>query len=145
MANDPSLAVRKAALTILKADTPLIALVPAASMFTQSPPAAPTMPFLRSGAPTFVPIRATCVDGGDVTMAMHCFSDGRRSGDTLVEGAEDHACHITAAMASALDGQRISYGDGSIRIMVSGTQVMQDPEEASAYHGIVNIRARVIA
>lgn len=149
MANDASLPVRRAGLTALKADAGLTAadMVPAASIHPQSPAGTPEWPFVKWGAPAGIPIRAPgCVDGNEITVAVHGFSNGRRSGDALLETAEDHAARIGAAIASALDGKRLDLaGGGAARFRWTGSQLLIDGDEAGAFHTVQNFRVRVIA
>lgn len=147
MANDASLPVRRAGLTLLKADPALIALVLESSIHPQSPLSAPSWPFVKWGSPSGLPIRAQgCVDGCEITVAVHGFSKGRRSGDTLLETAEDHAARIGGAVASALDCKRVELdGGGTVTFVWTGSQLLVDGAEADAYHTVQNFVARVIA
>ena len=146
MANDATRPVRRAGLAAYKADAALTALVPAGSIHPQAPATEPTWPFVKWGAFSPVPVKASCVNGCELTGAAHGFSKGRWDGDQLLETAEDHAARIGAAMASALDGQRLALeGGGTARFTWTGSQVIIDGAEASAFHAIVSFRVRVIA
>lgn len=144
MARDSLLPVRRAMLTVMKADAGLIALVPAARIYPQSPPASPEWPFVKTGSPSGVPLRASCIDGMEVICAVHAFSKGRRTGKRLIETAEDHAARIGAAIAAALDGQKIEIAAGAATIKWTGSQLLQDRDEAGAFHTIQNFRARCL-
>lgn len=130
----------------MKGDSALTAIVSAASIYPQATPALPAFPFIRAGAPTLIPRRASCLDGAEITQAFHGFSKGRYTGDRILETAEDHASRIGSAMASALDGKHVDLGSGrSVRIRWTGSQLLQDPEEASAFHTVQNFLMRVFA
>lgn len=144
MAIDSSLAVRRALLILMKADASLTAIVPAASIYPQTTPAVPPYPFIRAGAPILTPLIASCLDGSEVTIAIHGFSTGRLSGKQLIETAEDHASRIGAAIAKALDRKAKAIDGGTAKIRWAGSQLLQDPEEASAYHTVQNFRVRCI-
>lgn len=147
MANDLTLPIRRACLAELKGDAGLLALVPAAQMYPQTTAPAPEWPFTRMGAPSGLPIRAGCVDGNEGSFAVHGFAKPRYDGSGgMVETAEDHAARIGGAIASALDRKRLTLdGNQSARVTWTGSQLLQDPEEADAYHTVQNFRVRVLA
>lgn len=140
MARDFTLPVRKATLSLLKSDAALTARVPAGSIYPQSPIAQPAWPFIRYGAPITSPLRLSCVDSSEVDFAVHVFSKG-----TSAKSAEDDAAEISALVASALDRTVLLPGGGSLRLTWRGSELMRDRDEAGAYHGIVSVRARVLA
>jgi hypothetical protein len=140
MARDSLLPVRRAALTLLKSDVDLVALVPAAQIYPQSPPASPTWPFIRYGVPNALPIRGSCLDGAEIEFALHGFTKG-----TDDASAEDRGALIGAAIAAALDGRSVPLAVGRVALRWTGTQLLQDRDEAGAYHAVVNIRARVMS
>ena len=146
MANDVLLPARRAILMTAKADANLTALVPAARIYPQaSPVASPTWPFIIYGSPSGLPIRAACIDGLEITVAMHSFAAPRLQGGSIVETAEDHAARIGAAVAKALDGKRPTLpGGGYLSILFVGSQLLIDGGEADAFHHICNFRARAI-
>lgn len=144
MARDNTIAIRRGMLAICKADPGLLAILPAARIYPQTTPAKPTFPFVRSGAPSSVPIRASCVDGGEWTVAMHGFAKDRMDGARRVETAEDYAGRLGEAIASALDKHSIDLATGTARILWTGSQLLMDPEEAGCFHSVVNFRVRAI-
>ena len=144
MAIDSTVAIRKGMLALAKANPALSMLVPAARIYPQATPAMPTFPFIRSGAPSSIPVRATCVDGGEWTVAMHGFSKGREQSGALVETAEDHAGRIGAALAAALDRQVIELANGRATILWTGSQLLMDPDEPGCFHTVQNYRVRAI-
>lgn len=146
MANDLSLQVRRAVLAELKSNAPLIALVPAANIHPQSPIGAPSWPFIKYGPPAPLPIQAACVDGMQMTVTIHSFAKPRTSAGAVVETAEDHAARIGALVAAALDRARLDLDGGTpAKVRWTGSQLLQDPAEADAYHHVANFRVRAIA
>lgn len=145
MAIDSTLSVRSGMLAILKADAPMVALVPKASMFTQWTEAVPAYPFIRSGPPAGIPIRGACLDGQEITVALHGFSNGvRNASGQIILPAEDQAGQIGAAMAKALDRKVIVLPTGRAGIRWTGGQLLQDPEETQVFHTVQNFRVRAI-
>lgn len=145
MANDATLPARRAGLTALKGNAAVTALVPATSIHPQAPPAPPSWPFIKAGAPSGVPIRAACVDGNEIGVSYHGFAKPRYDGSAIVESAEDHASRIGAAMAKALDKQSLELdGGGRARFIWTGSQLLQDGDEADAFHTVQNFRVRCL-
>jgi hypothetical protein len=144
MAIDSTIAIRRGILALAKGNVALNAIVPASRIYPQTTPAKPTYPFIRSGAPSVVPIRASCVDGGEWTVAMHAFALDRIVSRKVVETAEDYAGRIGAALAGALDGQIIDLAQGRASIRWISGQLLQDPVEASAFHSVQSFRVRAL-
>lgn len=146
MANDATRPVRRTMLTALKADEAVTALVSASSIYPQATTANPGWPFIRYGSPTGVPVSAACVDGAEITVAVHGFAKPRFSGSQIIETAEDHAARIGAAIATALGGRSLALeGGGNVRLRWTGSQLFPDADEADAFHTVQNFIARVIA
>lgn len=147
MATDSTLPVRRAMLTLLKDDPAMTALVAAASIYPQAPPAQPTWPFIKPGPPAGTPIRASCVDGQEITVAFHGFAKARHNGaGGMLETAEDHAARIGAQMARTLDRRRVTLPGGHIaKITWTGSQLLQDGAERDAFHTLQTFRIRVIS
>lgn len=144
MAIDSTLAVRRALMTAMKADTALTALVPAARIYPQVPDKTPTWPFVRYGSPTSVPLRASCLDGAEHTIAIHAFAKQRKQGQSAVETAEDHAARIGAAIARALDARTLTVDGGKLKVNWRGSQLLIDGDERDAFHAVVNFRVRAM-
>jgi hypothetical protein len=146
MANDLARPIRRASLARLKADPDLIAIIPAASLYPQTTPAQVAWPFGKIGVISSFPIRAGCVDGCTGIFAVHAFTKERLDGGAVVETAEDHASRAGAAVAAALDRQFLDL-DGGHRVKVkwTGSRVMQDGDEAGAYHGVIDFEFRCLA
>lgn len=143
---DALLPARRAILAALKADAALTALVPAARIYPQvSPVPSPVWPFIIYGSPSGLPIRAACVNGTEITVAIHSFAKVRMQGAAIVETAEDHAARIGAAVVAALDGKRPALpGGGYLSILSRSTQLLIDGGEADAFHHVANFRCRAI-
>lgn len=143
---DALLPIRRAVLSTAKADAALIALVPAARIFSQAAAQpSPDWPFVLYGAPSGIPIRASCVDGLEVTVALHSFAKARYEAQSKVETAEDHASRIGATVVKALDGKRPAFlGGGYARILFTGSQLLIDGGEEDAFHHVANFRVRAI-
>jgi hypothetical protein len=144
MAIDSTIAIRRGVLMLLKADAALTAIVPEARIYPQTTPAKPTFPFVRSGAPSAVPVRATCLDGMEATFAIHGFAKDRMVSGRVVETAEDYAGRIGAAIAAALDGRQFAISGGAARITWLGPLLMMDSEEAACFHTVQNFRVRAL-
>lgn len=142
---DHTIPVRRAVLARLKAVADLTALVPAARIYPQSTPPNPTWPFTRFGAPRGLPLRASCVAGNLVDFDIHSFAKPRESAGQVVETAEDHAGRIGAAVIAGLDGVALDLPTGKLKVRWTGSQLMQDPDEADAYHHVASFTGRVIA
>ena len=143
---DALLPARRAILSTMKADAVLTELVPAARIYPQvSPVPTPTWPFIIYGSPSGLPIRAACVNGTEITIAIHSFAKVRMQGGTVVETAEDHSSRIGAAVVAALDGKRPELlSGGYLRILHTGSQLLIDGGEADAFHHVANFRCRAI-
>ena len=77
MATNLQLPLRRAVLALLKADSALTALVPAASI---DPQGEPTAPFVLWEDPAMTPLRAACVRGATGSFDVHAFAAPRLSG-----------------------------------------------------------------
>ena len=141
MANDSTQAVRRAAMTRLRAVADVTAIV-GDQVFGQVA-AAPAWPFIKTGAPSLVPRRASCLDGAEVTLAILGFARERRAGKKPLETAEDHASRLGAAIAKALDGYSAEIPGGYARFQWTGSQLLVDGGEADAFHTVQNFRIRV--
>ena len=137
--------VRRALLTRLKADTGLIALVPAARIFPQGAPLEPSWPFVRLGSTITAPVKATGTAGGNVTIDIHAFARARESGGEVVDTAEDHASAIGAAIEGALADNRLALeSSATAHIALSDLRLMPD-EEPESFHWFAQLNARVFA
>jgi Protein of unknown function (DUF3168) len=143
MAIDSILQARRAIMGQMAADTDLTGLVPEAQHYPMTA-SKPTWPFILYGSPSTVPIRATCLDGSEITVAIHGFTKPRYAGDVMIETAEDHAARIGQAIAAALDGRHLTLPNGYARVLHTGSQLLVDGGEADAFHCVINFRVRCI-
>jgi hypothetical protein len=144
MAIDSTTAIRRGMVALQKDNSDLVALVARKDIYGQTVKADHGWPFVRSGAPNSTPIRASCVDGGVWTVAMHAFAKDRMTGTKAVETAEDYAGRVGAAVAAALDKQVIIMPRGRATIRWTGSQLLMDPEEPGCFHAVVNFVVRAI-
>lgn len=147
MANDLRRPIRRACLARLKADVRLTAIVSAANLYPQTTPPNVPWPFGKMGVINVFPVRAACVDGVTGIFAFHGFAKARYDGSgAMIETAEDHADRIAAAIAKALDRQALDLETGQrVKVLWTGSPVMQDGDEADAYHAVVNFSLRALA
>lgn len=142
MAIDSTMAARKAGLTMLKATAPLVALVPKAQIHPQSPPKTPLWPFIRWGSASSIPVVGTCLDGQEITVAVHAFAKARTDGTSVVETAEDFASRIGALIAKTLDRRKADVTGGRLTFAWRGSQLLLDGDDA--FHSVQNFRIRAI-
>lgn len=132
---NPSLDLREAIVTLLKADAPLVALVAADSIHGEHPTAQPNRPFVRYGEDDAVPNRVMCWEGATVAFPVHAFSDQKWT---------DEVKGIMAAIVTALDGQVIDLGGGvKANITWAGSQLLRDGADPGAWHGFNRFTATV--
>lgn len=136
---DPSLSVRGKIIASLKADAQLTAIVPAARIYPSKTPAEPTWPFIRVPILTGTVAEMDGGSGSDQSGVIHCFTKI----SAAVPDPEAQAATINAhimRIVSVIDA--VPLGDGeSLGIHAVQTQVLMDPAEADAFHGIVQVRA----
>ena len=138
--------VRRATLSILKANAALTAIVPAARIYSQRVPAGTLWPFIKLGPMQSLPLRgASCVRGAVVSFSGHAFAKPRMSGTTELETAEDYASRIGAAIEAALDNKSATFAGGTIRFRLDEMQILQDAGEADSFHYYAVVSARVFA
>lgn len=145
MAGDLIREVRRAILAHMKADKPLAALVPPASMYPATTKAVPDFPFTRFDAPQSLPLDGACYAGATVSFLLHGFAKARFQGGLEVETAEDHASRIGSAMKTAIHNRRVAIGNDTARISVQSARLVRDGADDTAYHAILSVQARVLA
>lgn len=142
------LIARRAILAALKASS-LTALVKPAQIHGQTPLVTLEWPFTKLGRPQTLPIKATCLDGGDVTFPLSGFATPKKQGGVVVQSAEDFASEIGAAIETALDdrGFDLTVDGKPVRITfrILDMSLQQDGAEADAYQYSCNVRCRIIA
>jgi hypothetical protein len=130
---------RRAILTKLKASPVVTGLVSATSIYPQATPDKPVWPFIKTGAVSSLPLRASCIDGEVVSIPVHGFSKG-----TAAVSAEDHAMLIGGAIKKALDRSSTDITGGRIRMRISDQQLLVDQGEAGSFHYFAVVNARCI-
>lgn len=138
MAKDAALYVRRAVVSTLKAEAAVADIV-ASRVYGLNPPATPTWPFVKMQPPTSTPIRATGLDGSRIAFRVSGFAKGPD---------ESEAAILADAIAGCLDGQSLPLPDAPwparlTDIRWTGTQIIPDAEEASAWHAFLNFEATV--
>jgi hypothetical protein len=148
VAKDSSKYVKRATIARLN-DTAALAALGVSTVYPMQAPAGAVRPFVKYGAPINTPVGASCMDGGDVVVAIHNFTETRGTGAQTVPG-EDAASDINAAIAEALDGATIDlqadHGcpyPATAHYLVTNSQVLQDNAEATRFHGFVSLRVTV--
>lgn len=128
MSAAPILATRRKVVARLKADATVTVLLPAGQIFGERSDADTPWPFSRCGEFEGEP-------GHVVRGNVHVFS---KSDFT------DEVAAITEAIGTSLDGAVIELADGrKANVSVSRTRILPDPDEQSAWHGIVSIVATI--
>ncbi|AYJ87664.1 DUF3168 domain-containing protein [Sphingomonas paeninsulae] len=136
MANDPRLPVRRSVVALLRSDAPLSVMVDVRTYGPETP-ANVTWPFNRYGSATYIPERATCMDGAKVFVSVHSFARGP---------GEDAASAIAARIAKILDGATLVLENGDeATVTVTGGQTLRDTDEASAWHCTTDIEVTVVS
>jgi hypothetical protein len=144
MAIDSTIPVRQAVLRHLATIPAVTKIVPASRLYAMTV-AEPKWPFVRYGASSPLPLRATGIDGAEIGVAVHGFAKARQnSAGAMLETAEDHAGRLGAALARALDGIRLDIAGGHCKVRWAGSQLLVDAAEADAFHCVVNLRVQCI-
>lgn len=146
---DYSRQVRRAVIGALRIDTGMTVLIPAASLYPGTVPASRTFPFGRAGGPLASPFRASGLRSSSHRFAYYFYTKPLYAtpGDPtsgLLDSAESQAEKMAAAGMMALDGRVLTLESGmKATITWVGTNVLQDPSEASAWYAVVNFLAEV--
>ena len=133
---DQTNATRLAILARLKADSGITAIVPSARIYPSRTPATLTWPFIKLGVINDTPYRPSGAIGSqNLIGTVHIFTKTSAS----VLDAE-YQCHlIRREVIRAIDAMgAISNG---LYIRYDGGTVLQDGDDADAYHGVVNWEA----
>lgn len=146
MAKDSGLYVKRATIAALTGADAITDLV-AERVYPLQRPANPVWPFIAYGAPIQAPFGATCLDGGETTVAIHNYAQTTGAGAETKSG-EDTALQTNAAIAGLLDGATLDLTEhgcpyaATAHFTCTGSQVIQDGE-ADKFHGFVNFRITV--
>lgn len=87
--------------------------------------------------PTTASLRATCMDGSTIVVAVHGFAKG-------AEGVA--VAEIGEVIARALGGRVLPLAvdyPATAHIKWTGSQILRDTDEASAWHAVVNLEVTV--
>lgn len=140
---------RRVVVARMKAHPGLTGLVPASSIFGQTVPASPAWPFVKTGVPQTVPIKAACLNGGEITIPIDGFAKPRFSGAMMAETAEDHAGRIGAEIEAALDlkGETVTVGGKPVRLTyrLTDLRLFPDGTETDVFHYSALCRVRAVA
>jgi hypothetical protein len=146
MAGDLIRDVRRAVLAHQKADADVKALIPAANMFPSTTPAEPVWPFTRMDGFSSTAIDLSCVAGATVTFLLHAFTKPKMRGKAVLDTAEDQASRMATALKLALHNRRLPIeGGAAARLRIQSVRILQDRDEATAYHAVLSVEARVLA
>lgn len=125
----PFHSVRSAAISALKNDAALTAIVPASRIWPAKTPDNPTFPFIRLDGFNALPLRFDCSDGGaEITGIAHCFTKI----STSAPDPEERAGVIAGLICEALDALDDCH--------IESAQVIPDSAEPDAWHGVVQFR-----
>lgn len=145
---DYSRQVRRAVLTALKADSGVLALIPAGSIYPSTVPDSRTFPFTRYGVPSATPFRASGLDSSSLRPTIHAFTKPLYVGGVptgaILASAESQAEDMAAAIKVALD-DRVLALEGGMKATLTwlGSTCLQDPTEKDGWHAVVNFGADV--
>lgn len=139
MTLDPSLSVRGKIIAALKGDAQLTAIVPSARIYPSKTPATVVWPFIRVPMLTGTVAEMDGGSGSEQSGVIHCFTKiSATAPDPEAQAATINA-HIVRIVSGIDD---IDLGDGeSLGVHAVQTQVLMDPAEPDAFHGITQIRA----
>lgn len=130
MSAAPKLATRRALVTHLKADAPLIAVLPAGRIFGEKAASDVQWPYIRMGE---------FESGGDPEHIINCNVHVHSKSDFT-----DEVLQICELAEGALDGAVLTLAGGErANVDVNLTNIIGDPDERSAWHGIISLEVRV--
>lgn len=127
MSTDLTLNVRRAVVAHLHSYAPLTALVSAARIYGEQPPANPQWPFITYSSTT-LPYEAVCGSGSQITVSVHVFCNGPYTDAVLQASAQ-----VVEAMRT-LDTYECEW-IGNI-----GPLRDSPPDEQAKYHVVVQFR-----
>lgn len=124
----PILALRKAIVAHLRADTTVTNTAVGQRIYGERTPAEPQWPFVRYGV-------SDAVGGFEVNVPLHIFSKADYTDDVNA---------IAQAIGDSLEGKALTLGDSRKAYLTwAGVRVMEDGAQAGAWHSIVTIAARI--
>jgi hypothetical protein len=130
--SDPSLALQKGSLSILKAGT--TGVLVGGRIYDGVPPNA-VKPYVSFGPFQLLPEHGDCLDGGEAIMTIDAWSVVPGTSSTVEVKA------IGAAIARDLDRATLTLdGQRMIEFSIEQIQYMRDPDGITA-HGVVTVHA----
>lgn len=121
----PVLAVRRAIVTHLRADSTVTSTAVGTRIYGERSPAQPTWPFVRYGVSDALP-------GHEITASLHIYSKADYTDDVNA---------IAEAIGNSLDDKVLDLGgDDKAYLSWAGQQLVGDSEE---WHAVVTISARI--
>lgn len=143
---DPVVALEKAALAHLKADAGVLAVFPAAQIYTSDgAPATPPKPFLKPGTPIASPLTGHR-RRRDVRFTIFIRADARRNGtNDIVETARDHMGRCVDAVVNSLYRARLPIPGGTAKLILVNDIRRAVGGEKDAQEANIEFRARVMA
>jgi hypothetical protein len=149
MARDSSPFVQQAALVLLKRAPTMTVLVPVERIYPPQRPPNPTWPFVGVGEAIATPFLASGMDGSGTSLAIHAYAE--TTDDT--DGREFAAAmlRVIVALLGGEDGAEVPLqGDlsdcpypATAYFTWTGSQVVQDGADASAFHGFATFDVSV--
>lgn len=133
MAKDHSLPLRRALVTALRADAPIMAVVDDRA-YGEKTPSQPTWPFVKAGVIIAAPFDATCLSGMEATFNIYAFAIGKDGGA---------AYNLGLLVQQALDGAKLTLEGNAHTVSLDwqGSELFSDPHEADGYFSAVGFRA----
>lgn len=128
-----ALPLRQKVIERLRADADLTALgAPAlGARIYEIPPATVAWPFVRYGGPSETPIR----QGTQIRFTIHTFSKAQFT---------DEVAALNEAVQASLEDAVIDLSPSSKAYVAwIGSQILTDPEEANAFHGVNDFMATI--
>lgn len=136
MARDSSLYLRQGIVTALKQSAPVAAIV-GPRVYGPNPVANAVWPFVRVGFPIVTPFTPSGTDGCIDNLAVHGFAKGDDEGIASSLGAA--ICGALGDVVLTLPSSYPAYAT----MRWTGSQIVRDSAEASAWHAIVQFTATI--
>lgn len=129
MARDLRLQLREAVITYLRANTALIALVPAESIHGERVPSQRTRPYIAMSKLSVEGFEASCINGGRIEIRLNVFTSGADSGPVI---------KISSTLAEELDDAQLELDDGwCLDITYVRTNQVSGGTETTDWHDVV--------
>jgi len=132
---------------------PTVQVLVADRVYPPQRPANVDWPFVGVGVPIAAPFAASGMDGSTTTIAVHAYAETGGVGDDTVSGEEMAAAiiRVCVALLGGEDGAEVQLdGDDTdcpfpakAYITWTGSQVLQDGGDASAFHAFATFDVSV--